>query len=141
MNSKIKFNGFKYQLIIGIDESLWLLKIARDYFKKTEEHQKIYGEKSVVLMQVGQFFEIYGLRDSTTKKITGSSIQDISQKCDLSISNKKVCVGKHGVVMSGFPEFGLEKYLRKMQDHGYTVAVYVQDTQAKKSSQKAAFFD
>ena len=36
--------------------------------------------------------------------------------------------------MSGFPEFGLDKYLRKMQDHGYTVAVYVQDTQTKNTT-------
>ena len=75
------------------------MALIKDYLKKTEEHEKIYGKNSIVLMQVGQFFEIYGLRDSATKKIVGSSIQDISQKCDLSISNKKVCVGKHGVVM------------------------------------------
>ena len=110
------------------------MALIKDYLKKTEEHQKIYGKNSIVLMQVGQFFEIYGLRDSKTNQITGSSIQDISQKCDLSISNKKVCVGKHGVVMSGFPESGIDKYLKKIQDQGYTVAVYVQDTQTKNTT-------
>ena len=110
------------------------MALIKDYLKKSEEHERIYGKNSIVLMQVGQFFEMYGLRDSATKKIVGSSIQDISQKCDLSISNKKVCVGKHGVVMSGFPEFGLEKYLKKIQDHGYTVAIYVQDAQTKNTT-------
>ena len=48
------------------------MALIRDYLEKTEEHKKTYGEKSVVLMQVGQFFEICGLKDARTKRIFGS---------------------------------------------------------------------
>ena len=110
------------------------MALIKDYLEKTEEHRKTYGEKSVVLMQVGQFFEIYGLKEARTKRIFGSAIQEVSKDCDLSISEKKVCVGKNGVVMSGFPEFGLDKFLKRMRDHGYTIAVYVQDAQTKNTT-------
>ena len=46
-----------------------------EYFKLTEKYKKKYGEKAVVLMQVGAFFEIYGLKeknDENTMNFVGS---------------------------------------------------------------------
>ena len=67
------------------------------------------------------------------KKIIGSSIQDISQKCDLSISNKKVCVGTRCCYV-WIPRIWSRKISEKNTDHGYTVAVYVQDVQTKNTT-------
>ena len=76
------------------------MALIKDYFLKTEELKKKYGEKSVVLMQVGSFFEIYGLKKKG--KFVGSCIQDITSICEIEIADKKQCIGKDNVVMAGF---------------------------------------
>jgi len=112
------------------------MSLIKDYFLKTEELKRNYGEKSVVLMQVGSFYEIYGLKKKG--EIYGSAIQDIASFCEMEIANKKNCVGKDNVVMAGFgiKDYILEKYLKKMQDNNYTVAVYEQREEAGKISRE-----
>ena len=68
------------------------MSLIKDYFLKTEELKKKYGEKSVVLMQVGSFYEIYGLKKKG--KIHGSSIQDVASFCEMEIANKKIVLVK-----------------------------------------------
>ena len=102
------------------------MSLVKDYLKKTEELKKNYGEKSVVLMQVGSFFEIYGLKKKD--EIYGSNIQEVASICEIDIANKKSFVGKDNVLMAGFgtKDYILEKYIKKLQDSNYTVAVYEQ---------------
>ena len=108
------------------------MALIQDYFLKTEELKKQYGEKSVVLMQVGSFYEIYGLKRKG--HIHGSNIQEVASICEIDIADKKNCVGKDNVVMAGFGtrDYILEKYLKKIQDNNYTVAVYEQREEAGK---------
>ena len=49
--------------------------IYTEYFKYTKEYQEKYGKNTIVLMQVGAFFEVYGIRNSITGEISGSLIQ------------------------------------------------------------------
>ena len=48
------------------------------YFKYTKELINTYGAQSVVLMEVGSFYEIYGLLDDNNK-IIGSPIEEIAE--------------------------------------------------------------
>jgi DNA mismatch repair protein MutS len=105
--------------------------LINEYFELTKTHQKNYGENTVVLMQVGAFFEIYGLKDTDNGNIFGSKILDICQICQLNYSEKKVCVGKSQVIMAGYREYSLEKYLPKITEAGYTAVVYVQEKNGK----------
>jgi DNA mismatch repair protein MutS len=57
--------------------------LINEYFELTKTHQKNYGENTVVLMQVGAFFEVYALKHSDTGEITGSRLCDICQICQL----------------------------------------------------------
>ena len=106
------------------------MSLIRDYFNKTVKYKSEHGDRTLVLMQVGAFYEVYGLKDKTTGEITGSDIEPFSHFCDLNISDKKVCVGKRGVVMAGFRDYVLEKYLRKIVENNYTAVVYSQDEKA-----------
>mgnify|MGYP001219634794 CR=1 FL=1 len=106
------------------------MSLIRDYFNKTKKYKSEKGDKTLVLMQVGAFYEVYGLKDKSTGEISGSDIETFSHFCDLAISDKKVCVGKQGVVMSGFRDYVLEKYLRKIIENNYTAVVYSQDEKA-----------
>ena len=101
------------------------MSLIKDYFEKTKKHVIEYGELTIVLMQVGAFFEVYGLKNTTG--IT--NIMDFSKICDLNVVDKKVCCGEDFVVMAGFKDHLLDKYVKKLQDSGYTIAVYEQDEQ------------
>ena len=106
------------------------MSLVSTYFKDTEELKTKYGEKSIVLIQVGAFYEVYGLQNPETKEISGSNIADFSASCELAISQKNICVGKKNVLMAGVRDYMLDKYLKKLQGFGYTVAVYSQDEKA-----------
>ena len=48
--------------------------ITTEYFQITKEYQEKYGKNTVLLMQVGAFFEVYGLKNAETGLITHSQI-------------------------------------------------------------------
>jgi len=114
------------------------MALVKDYFEKTEQYQKEYGEKTVVLMQVGAFFEIYGLKD-IDGNITKSKLEEVSLLCDLIMANKSTPAGgqkqdKNQVLMAGFRDHQIDKYLKKLQENGWTVIVYVQDSPTKNTT-------
>lgn len=103
--------------------------IYNEYFRHTQENISKYGEKTVVLMQVGAFFEIYGIKNTTTGEITGSKIQAVSDICDLAIADKKCNYGssENQIIMAGFTCSMIDKYMFKLTDAGYTVPVFIQE--------------
>lgn len=109
------------------------MTIVKEYLDYTEKWKKEYGEKTLVLMQVGSFFESYGLLDKDNN-IYGSDICNFAEINDMTISRKNICVGKARVVMAGFGLPQLEKYIKKMQDNGYTIVIYTQDSPSKNTT-------
>lgn len=108
--------------------------VTEDYFKYTKEWKKTYGEKTMVLMQVGSFFECYAVEEADGT-YTGSNIRDLADTNDLSIARKNSFLenGKQ-IVLAGFGLLQLEKYVKKLQEIGYTIVVYTQDTQSKNTT-------
>jgi len=105
--------------------------IYSEYFKITRENQTKYGKKTIVLMQVGSFLEIYGIK-TPTGDIIESQIEDLTEICQLNIAEKKSGFGNKGqIVMAGFGVYLLEKYLPKIIDGGYIAAVYLQEPDPK----------
>jgi DNA mismatch repair protein MutS len=100
--------------------------VISEYIQYTELHQGEYGKKTVVLMQVGAFFEVYGLKDSAGT-IHRTPIYAFSQACNLNISEKKITMGEFQVVMAGFRDYTLDKYLAKLTESGFTAVVYTQE--------------
>ena len=87
-----------------------------------------YGNKTILLMQVGSFFECYSKTDSNGG-ISDTNMREFCTVCDLNTSIT------NGRCMAGFPftcnfrDYSLERYVKKMQEHGFTIVVYVQDGQ------------
>ena len=52
------------------------MALIKEYFELTKKYQYEYGKRTLVLMQVGAFFEVYGLKDKNTEIITSSQIED-----------------------------------------------------------------
>jgi DNA mismatch repair protein MutS len=108
------------------------MALIKEYFALTEKYTAEYGANTVVLLQVGAFFEVYGQivtpaegevgGGGTAMTCAGSRIDDFCSICELAKANKTA-----GFLMAGFRDYGLDKYLKKLQDAGYTAVVYVQD--------------
>lgn len=114
------------------------MALVKEYFELTTKYQDEYGKNTILLMQVGSFFEVYGISSIEKKEVIGSRIVEFSQICELNIVEKNTCVGQDNVVMAGFKDFQIEKYIKKIQDAGYTAVVYVQDEAVKNTSRSLA---
>jgi DNA mismatch repair protein MutS len=114
------------------------MALIKEYFELTKRYQDEYGENTILLMQVGSFFEVYGIYNENTQTISGSKIVDFSQIGELNIVEKNTCVGKDNVMMAGFKDIQIEKYIKKIQDSGFTVVVYAQDEAVKNTTRSLA---
>lgn len=114
------------------------MALIKEYFELTKKYQNDYGENSILLMQVGAFFEVYGIHNKNKDVIIGSRITDFSRICELNIVEKNTCVGKDNVIMAGFKDIMIEKYVKKIQESGYTAIVYTQDEAAKNTTRSLA---
>ena len=65
------------------------MALIKEYFELTKKYQEDYGERSILLMQVGSFFEVYGIHNKNNDIITGSRITDFSHICELNVGEKK----------------------------------------------------
>lgn len=101
--------------------------IYDEYFKLTNEYKTKYGPKTIVLLQVGAFFEVYGLKNPDTGDVYGSCITELSEICQLNVSEKKASYNNSQVLMAGFRDYTIDKYLTKLVEYGYTLPVFVQE--------------
>lgn len=106
--------------------------IYAEYFRLTDEYREKYGEQMILLMQVGGFFEVYGMKNTENSIIVGSAIAAFSQICQLVVSERVSQYQNNPIVMAGFRDYALEKYLEKLTENGYTAVVYVQENAGKK---------
>lgn len=120
--------------------------IFKEYYDAQQKLEAEYGERSVVLMMVGDFYEIYGVDLQNTKtplrigcaeevhNILGMRLTLKSKAKPHSVNNPQ---------MVGFPEYALEEHLGKLLRAGMTVAIYDQYNEmyttksGKKSTRKA----
>ena len=101
------------------------MTLIADYIKHENEYIKRYGPKTMFLMQCGSFFEVYCCKSNGT--FSNNRIVEFSQVCEMRIANKKSKHEGMPVYMSGFPEIQLDKYIKKLNEAGYTVPVWIQE--------------
>ena len=58
------------------------MALIKEYFELTKKYQEEYGEKTILLMLVGSFYEVYGSYDKTTEIMSGSKILEFAQICE-----------------------------------------------------------
>ena len=131
------------------------MSIIIDYLEVSSIYKEKYGSKTVVLYQVGSFFEIYSFFISKNNEISNiTEIENVSSICNLNIAKKQAYIGenidvnsiilpfpkskkdidswikntpKSEIVMAGFRDYSLDKFVSIITDAGYTAVVYVQD--------------
>lgn len=117
------------------------MALIREYLRLTEQHKSEYNENTILFMQNGAFFEIYALRDENYNYF-GSNIVDFSKICELNIVDKKaqgntnVTIDNLFAVNAGFKTHLIDKYVKKMQECGYTIVVYEEDDDENENENK-----
>lgn len=114
------------------------MSITKEYFELTKKHKAEYGEKTVVLMLVGVFYEIYAIKTPVGPQL--SNIEEVAQICNyLSVvEDKKSLYDNCPILMAGFRDYTLEKYLQKLSDAGYTTCIYNQNKTEHKITRELA---
>jgi len=102
------------------------MALIKEYFNLTEKYIKEYGPNTIVLMQVGAFFEVYGYAENKDAPVSGSELNLFCSICELAKADKIA----GSVIMAGFRDYSLERYTKKLLDAGITVPVIVQDQQS-----------
>ena len=105
-------------------------KVVEFYIETLKAYkEKLNKEKTIVLMQVGEFFEIYGLIYPD-----GSKVGDIWEFCEnvnLNIAEKKQEVYKNPeikVYMGGVQTPYVQPYIQKAVDkYGWTIVIFEQE--------------
>jgi DNA mismatch repair protein MutS len=102
--------------------------MLKDYFKLQKEYESKYGERTILLFQVGSFFEVYS---SPTK---GFNLKELSSILNIQSTrkNKNIPISEENCEMCGFPQHSLKKFLRILLENQFTVIVYVQKEKSGK---------
>jgi DNA mismatch repair protein MutS len=103
--------------------------IYDDYIAYSETYQQKYGDKTVVLMEVGSFFELYAVQNKD--ETSGADIATICDLCNIQLSRKNKSIlenNRQNPLMAGFPSFALNKHTDMLLAAGYTVVLIKQVT-------------
>lgn len=103
--------------------------IYDDYIEYAEVYRKKYGDKTLVLLQVGDFFEIYAVQTEVEK--VGADIYVIGDLCNLQVTRKNKSIlenSRQNPLMAGFPLHAVTKNTQILLQHGYTIVIIRQVT-------------
>ena len=109
------------------------MPIFKEYFSKYEEHAAKYGDKVVVLYQVGSFYEIYGLDGDASY----DRMIQVGNETGLNIVSKHNTKGEQvkyrqkGLFMMGCKPENVDKYVEVLLGNGWIIPVYIQRTISK----------
>ncbi len=92
------------------------------YFEYQDYYTKLHGNKTLVLMQIGDFYEAY-CTDTLGYPLKTFS-QDINLACTL--KNKSKEPSYKNPYMSGFQTQYLKEYLRRFTNEDYTIVIFDQ---------------
>lgn len=109
--------------------------IIDDYLEYSKTYKDKYGDRCVVLMQVGSFYELY----SVTDNIADNDIYTIGDLCNIQISrkNKNILeVSVNNPLMAGFPLYTLQKYTQILLNNNYTIVLVEQVTEPPNPERK-----
>ena len=108
--------------------------IFDDYLEELTKYKKIHGHQTILLMQVGGFFEIYAFEDESIVE----TLHDVAAICNFQISkkDKKKALSRSNPYMAGFPLAAIDKYISILINNNYTTVLIEQVTPAPDPERK-----
>jgi DNA mismatch repair protein MutS len=108
--------------------------IIDDYLEYSKTYKTKYGDKCIVLMQVGSFYELYSITDDTSH-----DIYVIADLCNIQISRKNKSITEVSItnpLMAGFPLYTLQKYTQILLNNNFTIVLIEQVTEPPNPERK-----
>lgn len=105
-----------------------------EYLASVEKHKIKYGDKCVVLMQVGSFYELYSIIDEPEE-----DIYKIADICNIQVARKNKAVKEASInnhLMLGFPLHAIKKFTNILLSHCYTIVIIEQVTEPPNPERK-----
>ncbi len=100
-----------------------------EYFDLQIEFEKKYGEKTIVLMQVGGFFEAYGVNNNIEKI---GNLNYVSELLNIQLSRRNKSIienSRTNALMMGFPLHSIKRFLNVLLNDQYTIVLIEQVTE------------
>lgn len=96
-------------------------KIVDLYTQYHNESVKQYGSKTAVLMECGNFFEMYSKEDDPI--IMKQIAKDLNLQMTRRSKEKHALSAKENSYMSGFQKFQIDRYISILQEKNYTIVM------------------
>ncbi|WP_345741180.1 MutS-related protein [Nitrosophilus kaiyonis] len=98
--------------------------LTQIYFELQQFFEKKYGQNTVVLMEVGSFFEVYEVNNEELKI---GKAKEIAEFLNIQLTRKNKSILENSIanpLMAGVPNFALERYLNRLiQSKKYTIVL------------------
>ncbi len=102
--------------------------IIDEYLEYSKTYKEKYGDKCIVFMQVGSFFEIYTITDN----IIDNDLFKIADLCGIQTSRKNKTIMEVSManpIMAGFPIHSISKFTQILLNENYTIVIVEQITE------------
>ena len=100
-----------------------------DYFIHQLNFEKKYGQRTIVLMQVGSFFEFYGVNNEYEKI---GDAQTITELLNIQLTRRNKAIlenSRSNCLMAGFPLVSVKRFINILLSNNYTVILIEQTTE------------
>ncbi len=100
-----------------------------EYFDLQAEFEKKYGKKTLIMMQVGGFFESYGV---CNKEEQIGNLREISDLLNIQVSRRNKSIienSRSNALMMGFPCHSIKKFVNILLSACYTLVIIEQTTE------------
>lgn len=98
--------------------------IIDDYIEYSRKYKEKYGDKCLILMQVGSFYELYSITDDTSNEI-----YTVADLCNIQVSKKNKNIPEVSLsnpLMAGFPLYTIKKFTSILLNANYTIVLVEQ---------------
>ena len=108
------------------------MTLIDDYLSEQEKYEKKYGKFTIVLMQVGHFYEAYGVSNEKEKS-NDTNLYRLSDIMNIQMTrkNKNIKENNRGnPLMIGVNIYSIDKYIQMLLNANYTIVIIAQTSEA-----------
>jgi DNA mismatch repair ATPase MutS len=100
--------------------------IIDEYIGYMQKYKERYGDKCIVFLQVGSFYEMYTIAEYNN---SDNDIYKIADICGIQTTKKNKSIkeiSRSNPVMAGFPMHSVSKFTQLLLNNNYTIVIIQQ---------------
>ena len=104
------------------------MTLIDDYLSDQKKYEEKYGQHTIVLMQVGHFYECYGI-DNEIEQINGHHLAKLADVLNIQLTRKNKSIkenSRKNPLMIGVNIFSIDKYIQLLLNNDYTIIMVEQ---------------